>query len=198
MVKTNTHPNSHHHSAVADKPIHNGVHRNSEHKNRAHSSKKKSPHSLHEIKGRWDAIKEKGVEFASNVRDKSVDVAHSLERNPKTRSYVNYIKNHRKEAILGGFLILGFIFSFYWLGSLIVGLGVGLYAPIGLKGMWSRLSGYVSAEGPLPSFALLIGAAFLLFNVMPFVVGAILGLGIKSILMDEFSAPAHRRGEHKK
>ena len=74
-------------------------------------------HSLDGVKEKWETIKEKSSEFAQNVKEKGADVAHTLETHPTTKGFWHYIKTHKKESILGAFMVLGLLFSFYWLGT---------------------------------------------------------------------------------
>jgi hypothetical protein len=145
-------------------------------------------HTIDEIKEKWETIKDKGSEFAHQVKEKSSDMAHSLETNPTTKDFWRYAKENKKEAVLGAFMVLGLVFSFYWLGSVVVGLAAGLYAPWGLKGLWRKAQEFTREEGQFPAFVVVVAAVFMLFHVFAFVIGLIVGLGIKSILNNEFSS----------
>lgn len=159
-------------------------------------------HSLDTVKEKWETLKEKSNEFAQNVKEKSADVAHTLETHPTTKGFWRYVTTHKKESILGSLMVLGLIFSFYWLGSLVVGLAAGLYAPWGLRGLWNRAENFTQTEGKFPAFVILVAAIFMLFHVFSFIVGLVAGLGIKSILINEFSTDpvkeAHAREDHVK
>lgn len=149
------------------------------------------PHTLHEIKNKWESVKGKGAELAHNVKEKSAEVVHTIETHPNTRHFWKYIKRNKKEAVLGGIMILGLLFSFHWLGSLVVGLGAGLYAPWGIKTLWNKVVAFSHTEGKFPTFVIAVGAVFMLFHVFAFIIGGLIGLGIKSILIDEFGAGAN-------
>lgn len=144
-------------------------------------------------KASWDKLKEKSSEFANQVKEKSVEVAHSLEKNPATKNFWQYIKSHRQEAILGTFMLIGLVFSFYWLGGFIVGLASGLYAPIGLKGMLGKGSEFRRNQGNFATFVILVALVFMIFHAFYFIIGLLVGLGLKSIIINEFS-----RGESSK
>jgi hypothetical protein len=150
-------------------------------------------HTMDEIKDKWESVKEKGSEFAHQVQDKSADFVHAIERNPTTKSFWHYAKTHKKESVLGGFMLLGLIFSFYWLGSLVVGLGAGLYAPFGIKGIINKAQAYREREGNFPTFMWLIAGVFMLFHIFPFMIGAALGLAINSFLSDEYKGEVSRK-----
>ena len=132
------------------------------------------------------------------MKEKSADVVHTLETNPTTRNFWNYIKKHKKESVLGGIMVIGLLISFHWLGSLIVGLGAGLYAPWGIRTLWNKGVAFSQKEGPFPTFMIAVGFVFMLFHVFAFIVGGLIGLGIKSILIDEFGANALNVEKHEK
>jgi hypothetical protein len=155
-------------------------------------------HSIDEIKNRWDEIKDKGIHFAHQVKEKGEDVADSLDKNPKTRDFWRYAKKHKRESIFGVVILLSLVFSFYWLGSAIVGLAVGLYSTVGIKVVWGKIASYAKEQGPFTSFVLAVALVFMLFHVLFFAVGLAVGLLIQSIMLDEFSSIPEQKERSRK
>jgi len=140
----------------------------------------------HEVKDTWETIKERGSELAQNVKEKGSEFARTLEKNPDTKKFMRYAETHKKETILGAFMVLGLILSFTWVGGFIVGLGAGYYSPWGIKKLWNKGSEFSDEIGKFPSFVWLVTIVFMVFHVFSFVVGGVVGLSIKSLLTDEF------------
>lgn len=121
----------------------------------------------------WEVLKEKGV-----------DLVHNLETNPKTKNFWQYAQTHKKEAILGACMLFGLLFSFLWIGGFLVGIVAGLYAPWGFKSLWNRGVEF-SEQEKFITFVVLVTIIFMLLHIFPFIIGSLVGLGVKSFTRDE-------------
>lgn len=139
----------------------------------------------------WDNIKEKSSDFAENVKKTSNHVAKNIKSNPTTKSLLDYAKANKKEAVIGGLMILGFLFSFYWLGSFIVGLAAAFYVPWNFKTVWNTAVRFYEREGGFPAFMLGVGLLFMLFHVFSFVIGGLVGLILKTFTTQDLGIGSH-------
>ncbi len=117
---------------------------------------------------RWDNLKEKGGKFVSD-----------LDKNPHVQEVKQRAKQNPKEFILGGLMLLGLVLSYWWYGSLIVGVAAGLFAPWTIKDVIHRAENFYAEEGKLPSFMLAAAGVFLVFHTFWFVIGIVAGLTVK-------------------
>lgn len=120
---------------------------------------------------KWEDFKKKGEQIVS-----------SLDKNPKIQDVKNKAMNNPLEFILGGLMVLGLIFSYYWFGSLVVGLAAGLFAPWTIKDLLARGETIYKNETKLTSFMLGATVVFLLFHTFWFVIGTVAGSTIKLFL----------------
>ncbi|MDR3624533.1 MAG: hypothetical protein P4L16_05285 [Chlamydiales bacterium] len=127
----------------------------------------------------WDSIKEKGNEYAHSVKEKGADVLNQVQQNPTVQEMTTAAKNNPKEAILAILISLGFIFSFYWLGSLVVGLAAALYIPWNAKEIWAKVVHFYRTSGKFPSFMLGVAFLFLIVHTFWFILGGVIGLLVK-------------------
>ena len=130
-------------------------------------------------KEKWDTLKEKGSEYAQSVKEKGSEMLNNVQKNPTVQEVTAAAKKNPKEAILAILISLGFIFSFYWLGSLVVGLAAALYIPWNAKELWAKAVAFYRIEGKFPSFMLAVAVLFLVVHVFWFVLGAVIGSLVK-------------------
>lgn len=131
------------------------------------------------VKDNWNTIKEKGTNVAQSIKEKGGEVIDTMQKNPSVQEAVDAAKKNPKEAILAALMVLGLVFSAYWLGSLVVGLAAALYIPWNVKDAWDRANTFYKAEGKFPSFILGLALLFLLIHTFWFVIGAVIGLTVK-------------------
>lgn len=120
------------------------------------------------MSGKWDDLKKKGEQIMGD-----------LEKNPKLQHVKREAMKNPKELILGALMVLGLIFSYYWFGSLVVGLAAGLFSPWNVKELLHRAEHFYTVEGKLPSFMLAATIVFLLFHTFWFVIGGLVGVTVK-------------------
>ena len=121
---------------------------------------------------RWDDLKKKGEKLVGD-----------LNKHPQVQDVKEKAMQNPKEVILGGLMVLGLVFSYWWYGSLLVGLAAGLFAPWTIKDLIERGRRFYSEEGKLPSFMLAATAVVLLLHVFWFVIGFAVGSTLKIFFM---------------
>jgi hypothetical protein len=130
-------------------------------------------------KDKWDSFKEKGADVAQSLKEKGSEVFDNVQKNPAVQDAVEAARKYPKEAILVSLMVLGLIFSFYWLGSLVVGLAAALYIPWDIKEVYHKALAFYRLEGKFPTFILLLALIFLLIHTFWFVVGLAVGFSVK-------------------
>lgn len=130
-------------------------------------------------KDKWDSFKEKGADVAQSIKEKGSEVIDTVQKNPAVKDAVDAAKKYPKEAILVSLMVLGLVFSFYWLGSLVVGLAAALYIPWDIKEVYQKALAFYHKEGKFPTFILLLALIFLLIHTFWFVVGLVIGFSVK-------------------
>lgn len=130
-------------------------------------------------KDKWDSFKEKGADVAHNLKEKSAEVIDSVQKNPAVQDAIKVAKGNPKEAIYASLMVIGLIFSFYWLGSLIVGLAAALYIPKNIKDLYLRAVNFYKEEGKFATFIVALAFIFLLIHTLWFVIGLAIGFSVK-------------------
>jgi hypothetical protein len=136
-------------------------------------------------KDKWSAFKDKGADVAQNIKEKGSEVFDNVQKNPAVQDAVEAAKKYPKEAILVSLMVLGLIFSFYWLGSLVVGLAAALYIPWNIKQVYEKAVAFYKVEGRFATFILLLALIFLLIHTFWFVIGLVAGFSVKLLFTKE-------------
>jgi hypothetical protein len=122
--------------------------------------------------GKWDLFKEKGEKVLGEV-----------QQSPAVQDAVNVARGNPKEALCIILMVLGIIFSFHWLGSLVVGLGAALYIPWNIKELYHKAAAFYRLEGKLASLILLLTLVYLLLHTFGFVIGLLIGFSVKLLFV---------------
>lgn len=130
----------------------------------------------------WDSFKRKSTDTMDSLKEKGSQVVDNLQKNKTVNQVKEAAKRNPKEAILGALMALGFIFSFYWIGSLIVGLAAALYIPYTINAVWSKGLKFYEEEGKFASFMLAVAILYLFVHTFWFVIGGLIGLTVKLFL----------------
>lgn len=117
---------------------------------------------------KWDKFKKKGEHFVSE-----------LEKNPQVQEVKAKAMKNPKEFILGALMVLGLVFSYYWFGSLVVGIAAGLFAPWTIKEILARAEHYYNSVDKLTAFMWAATIVFFLFHTFWFAIGAVIALTVK-------------------
>lgn len=105
-----------------------------------------------------------------------------IEKNPNIQKVKDQAFKNPKELILGVILVLGLIFSYYWFGSLVVGIAAGFFAPWTMKELLARAENFYNTSSKLAAIIWAATVVYFLFHTFWFVVGAAIALTIKLFL----------------
>jgi hypothetical protein len=143
-------------------------------------------------KDKWESFKDKGADVAQNLKEKSSAVMQNMQNNPAVKDAVDVARSHPKEAILASLMVLGLIFSFYWLGSLVVGVAAALYIPWNIKILGHKAKNFFEREGRFATFILIVALIFLLIHTFWFIIGLIIGFSVKLLFKKHYEAPSEK------